>query len=319
MRRVLRIVAVVLLALLAATAIFAFAVYRRADQEKLRMDDAARQSAEALSYGGSYVRLGAGVTHYELAGPKDAPTVVLVHGFSVPYYIWDSTFDALTAAGFRALRYDLYGRGWSDRPGVHYNPELFDQQLEQLLGALNIGKPVNIVGVSMGGPIVINFAARHPERVRKIALFDPAYGKGFMPPWPLRAPLVSVFVMNVQIAPTMAGSQRDDFVHPERYPDYFAKYTTQMRYQGFRYAILSTIQNFLSQDNTAAFAQIGKSGKPVLLIWGRADQDVPFALSDEVRKAIPQAELHAIDDAAHVPFYEHPEIVNPMLIEFLKR
>jgi pimeloyl-ACP methyl ester carboxylesterase len=38
-----------------------------------------------------------------------------------------------------------------------------------------------------------------------------------------------------------------------------------------------------------------------------------------LRKAIPQAEFHAIDDAAHVPFYEHPEIVNPMLIEFLKR
>jgi pimeloyl-ACP methyl ester carboxylesterase len=108
-------------------------------------------------------------------------------------------------------------------------------------------------------------------------------------------------------------------VHPERYPDYFAKYSTQMHYKGFRNAILSTIRQFLSQDNAAAFAQVGKSGKPMLLIWGRADQDVPFALSDEVRKAIPQAEFHAIDDAAHVPFYEHPEIVNPMLIKFLKR
>jgi pimeloyl-ACP methyl ester carboxylesterase len=125
--------------------------------------------------------------------------------------------------------------------------------------------------------------------------------------------------MGVQIAPTMAASQRDDFVHPERHPDYFAKYSTQMHYKGFPNAILSTIRQFLSQDNAAAFAQVGKSGKPMLLIWGRADQDVPFALSDEVRKAIPQAEFHAIDDAAHVPFYEHPEIVNPMLIKFLKR
>ena len=319
MTRVLKIMAIVLVLLVAATAAFAYVVYRRDDQEKLTMNDAARQSTEAHAYGGSYVRLGLGVTHYELAGPADAPMVVLVHGFSVPYYIWDPTFEALTAAGFRVLRYDLYGRGWSDRPNMHYNPDLFDQQLSQLLGALNINQPIDIVGVSMGGPIVINFAARHPERVRKIALFDPAYGKGFTPPWSLRAPLVSEFVMNVQIAPTMAGSQRDDFVHPERYPDYFAKYTTQMHYVGFRNATLSTIRDFLSQDNTAAFAQAGKSGKPVLLIWGRADQDVPFALSEEVRKAIPQAEFHPIEDAAHVPFYEHPEVVNPMLIEFLKR
>jgi pimeloyl-ACP methyl ester carboxylesterase len=317
--RVLKIVAIVLVLLAAATAAYAYVVYRRADQEKLTMDDAARQSAEARAYGGSYVRLGLGVTHYEMPGPTDAPMVVLVHGFSVPYYIWDPTFDTLTAAGFRVLRYDLYGRGWSDRPDARYNPDLFDQQLVQLLGALDISIPVDIVGVSMGGPIVINFAVRNPERVRKIVLFDPAYGKGFTPPWPLRTPLLGDFVMGVQIAPTMAASQRDDFVHPERFPDYFAKYSTQMHYKGFRNAILSTIRQFLSQDNTAAFAQVGKSGKPMLLIWGRADQDVPFALSDEVRKAIPQAEFHAIDDAAHVPFYEHPEIVNPMLIEFLKR
>ena len=90
--------------------------------------------------------------------------------------------------------------------------------------------------------------------------------------------------MGVQIAPTMAASQRDDFVHPERYPDYFAKYSTQMHYKGFPNAILSTIRQFLSQDNAAAFAQVGKSGKPMLLIWGRADQDVPFALSDECAK-----------------------------------
>ena len=317
--RILKMVAFALLAFLAASAIFAVAVYRRADQENLALDDAARESTGARAYGGSDVRLAAGTTHYEMVGPKDARTVVLVHGFSVPYYIWDRTFEALTSAGFRVLRYDLFGRGWSDRPDVHYDPDLFDQQLLQLLGALNISQPVDIVGVSMGGPIVINFAARHPEHVRKIALFDPAYGKGFTPPWSLSMPLVGEFVMAVKIAPTMAGSQRDDFVHPERYPDYFAKYTTQMRYKGFRHAILSTIRDFLTLDNTAAFAQVGKSGKPVLLIWGRADQDVPFAISDDVRKAVPQAEFHAIDDAAHVPFYEHPEIVNPILIEFLKR
>lgn len=305
--------------LMVVTALVVLGVYRHYDQEKLTLDDSARQSAEARAYGGSYVRLAGGVTHYELAGPKDARTVVLVHGFSVPYYIWDPTFDALTAAGFRVLRYDLYGRGWSDRPDVHYDPDLFDQQLVQLLGALNISEPIDIVGVSMGGPITANYAARHPASVRKVGLYDPAYGKGYSPPWMLRAPLVGDFVMDVRIAPTMAGSQRDDFVHPERYPDYFAKYSMQMRYKGFRRAILSTIRNFLPLDNTGAFAQLGKSGKPVLLIWGRADQDVPFSLSDDVRKAIPQAEFHPIDDAGHVPFYEHPEIVNPILIEFLRR
>jgi pimeloyl-ACP methyl ester carboxylesterase len=317
--RVLKIAGIVLTVVVAVAAATLCEVYRRSDQEKLTLDNVARQSTEAHAYGGSYIALPSGVTHYELAGPKDRRTVVLVHGFSVPYYIWDPTFDALIAAGFRILRYDLYGRGWSDRPHVRYDPDFYDRQLVQLLGALQISEPIDIVGVSMGGPIAVNYAARHPASVRRIALYDPAYGPGFTPPWRLRAPLVSNFVMDVQIAPTLASSQRDDFVHPERYPDYFSKYSTQMQYKGFRHALLSTIRDFLSRDNTSAFAQVGKSDKPVLLIWGRADQDVPFAISDDVRKAIPQAEFHPIDDAAHVPFYEHPEIVNPLLIEFLRR
>jgi len=295
------------------------AFYIHFDQETFTLDDAARHGAEARAFGGSYVRLPLGVTHYELAGPEDAQTVVLVHGFSVPYFIWDPAFDALKAAGFRVLRYDLLGRGWSDRPEARYDPALFDDQLTQLLSALKIHLPVDIACLSMGGPITANFAARHPENVRKLVFFDPAYGKERTPPWQVRTPLVGEFVMDVQIAPGMASSQREDFVHPERYPEYFPKYATQMHYKGFRRAILSTIRNFLSQDSIGAYAQVGKSGKPVMLVWGRADITVPFAVSDEVRRAIPQAEFHAIDDAAHVPFYEHPEIVNPLLIEFLKR
>jgi len=318
MRLVKTLVKLVALLLVAAMAVL-FGVHRYYDLEKLRLDDAARQGAEAHAFGGNYIRLGAGVTHYQLAGPKDAPTVVLVHGFSVPYFIWDPVFNALTAAGFRVLRYDLYGRGLSDRPDARYDPDLFDQQLVQLLGALNISEPIDILGLSMGGPITTNFAARHPASVRRVVLFDPAYGKGSPPPWQLSTPLVGDFIMDVQIAPAMADSQRGDFVHPERYPDYFAKYTTQMRYKGFRRAILATRRNFFPVDNTGAFAQLGKSGKPVLLIWGRADQTVPFSLSDDVRKTVSQAEFHPVDDAGHVPFYERPEIVNPILIEFLKR
>ena len=81
------------------------------------------------------------MTHYQLAGPPAVHTVVLVHGFSVPYYIWDPTFDGLVAAGFRVLRYDLFGRGWSDRPDARYDPNFFDEQLVQLLGAPGFANP----------------------------------------------------------------------------------------------------------------------------------------------------------------------------------
>ena len=78
--------------------------------ERGELDAAARAGVP-----GRFVTLSRGVTHVDVRGPDSGRTVVLVHGFSVPYYIWDSTATALAAQGYRVIRYDLYGRGWSDR------------------------------------------------------------------------------------------------------------------------------------------------------------------------------------------------------------
>jgi len=288
--------------------------YARHDPETSVLNDDVRRRAT-----GSFVRLSNGITHYELQGPPTARTVVLVHGFSVPYYLWDHTFGPLVKAGFRVLRYDLYGRGFSDRPNLRYDADLYDRQLAELLSALRIQRPVDLVGASMGGPIGVTFAVRHPERVRSLALFDPAYLSGESLPWKLRAPLVGEYFMCVDLAPGLADGQKEDFIHPERYPDYFAGYSEQMKYRGFRRALLSTLRNYLARDDREEYVRVGQSHKPVLLIWGKGDKDVPFEVSREVLQATPQAEFHPLEDAGHVPFYEHPEIVNPVLIEFLGR
>ena len=116
-------------------------IYRGENKE---IDDEVRASTS-----GSYIRLSNGFIHYELSGPDSGQPIVLVHGFSVPYFIFDPTFNFLTKAGWRVLRYDLFGRGFSDRPHVRYNIDLFVRQLKELLDALNI-KRVNLIGLSMG-------------------------------------------------------------------------------------------------------------------------------------------------------------------------
>jgi alpha-beta hydrolase superfamily lysophospholipase len=98
------------------------------ETERLEMDDQARQLAP-----GAFVQLTRGRVHYELAGPEDGRLVVLVHGFSVPSFVWDPTFEALVSRGFRVLRYDLYGRGFSDRPDTAYDRALYVEQLRELL------------------------------------------------------------------------------------------------------------------------------------------------------------------------------------------
>ena len=98
--------------------------------ERRDLDSAARAAAP-----GAFASLPDGYTHYEISGPADSNggrVVVLAAGFSVPYYIWDPTFSALTSAGFRVLRYDYYGRGYSDRPAIPFSDEMYVRQLDQL-------------------------------------------------------------------------------------------------------------------------------------------------------------------------------------------
>ena len=83
---------------------------------------------------GSFVKLSAGVTHYELRGDTEGDCVVLIHGNAAPYVSWDNTIEDLGAAGFRVLRYDLFGHGYSDRPRLdRYNRHFYNTQLAELL------------------------------------------------------------------------------------------------------------------------------------------------------------------------------------------
>ena len=82
--------------------------------ESKEMNQQVRDSVGASSF----IKLEDGFTYYELRGPASGETIVLVHGFSVPSYIWDSTFMASIAKGYRVLRFDNFGRGFSDRPEI---------------------------------------------------------------------------------------------------------------------------------------------------------------------------------------------------------
>lgn len=171
----------------------------------------------------------------------------------------------------------------------------------------------------MGGPIAAGFACRHPERTGSLALFDPGYSRGQTLPWNLRLPIIGEYNFATKIAPRLAESQLADFLHPDRFPDWVARYRPQMEYRGFRRALLATLRNYLAQNWSLEYDCVGRGTAPVLLVWGKHDRDVPFETSRDVLAAIPRAKFLAVEDAAHVPFLEHPEITGPALVEFLAR
>lgn len=77
-------------------------------------------------------------------------------------------------------------------------------------------------------------------------------------------------------------------------------------------------RNFDLSDQRQSYETIGRQGRPVLLFWGREDRITPFENSDMIRNAIPGSVFHAIDNCGHIANFEKPEIVNPILVDFLR-
>ena len=269
---------------------------------------------------GRFVALPDGVTHYEIAGPEDRQPVILIHGFSTPLMLWDRNFAALAEAGLRVVRYDLFGRGYSDRLPPPYTPDRFDRQLEQLFDALGFTQPVDLVGVSMGGAIAVTFTDRHPDRVRRLALLSPAgfAVKPSLAAIALYTPGLGDLLMALAGNQIVVGGLPNDFLHPQAYPEYYAHYKAQLPYKGFKRALLSTMRRMSLTGMAATYARVGQQDRDVLLLWGREDATIPLATAEQVRAALPQAAFHVIDAAGHNAAYERPEAINPLLIDFLK-
>lgn len=300
---------------LAVVVVLLAAAYFVMDREKLILNDAARAALP-----GRFITLPQGVTHYQLDGPLEGPLVVLVHGFSVAAYGWDHNVPALAQAGFRVLTYDLYGRGYSDRPAGPYTLDFFTTQLDDLLTALGVDRPVDVIGVSMGGYIAADFAARHPERIRKVVLLAPqstANGSDSRLAM-VTLPGIGEYLFAVYIGPIYMGNSNGEFQSPADAETWHMRYLEMMQYAGFRHALLSTLR-YMNRDPFEAYRALGQTSLPVLLLWGDQDTTSPVGNAPRVVAAMPQAELHLIPGAHHAFIFEFADVVNPMIITFLQR
>ncbi len=287
--------------------IYAVIMYKKSDLEKKELTDADRKGTS-----GQYIKLSQGVTHYQLGGPDTGKVIILIHGFSVPYFIWDGTYEYLAAQGFRVLRYDQYGRGFSDRPDVVYNQDLYQTQITDLIKQLHLKTPVNLMGVSFGGGVTTNFTCKHPDLVNKVILIDPVY--------PAIKPSAPQFYTDYKEATggqARAEGQLADFKYPNRHPQWVSKYLVQMQYKGFRNALVSTQYNY-GYNGRRDNACLNSTNKKVLLIWGKEDHTVPFTYSDSVRSVL-KVDFFPVDDAAHLPYIEQADKVNKKIMDFLKK
>jgi pimeloyl-ACP methyl ester carboxylesterase len=302
----------VLLALILTVA-GATAHYHERNPERRALTDSVRQRDGSP---GAYARLSDGVTYYEAAGPAEGRVAVLVHGFSVPSYIWDPTFAALRDAGYRVIRYDLYGRGMSDRPDADYDGAFYDRQLDELLKSLKVDGKIDLFGLSFGGYVSAHYASTHPQRVRSLTLVDPSNSPPVIP-WQLATPLLGRYLFQTGAVPTMADNQSSDFLHPEQFPGWADRYRPQMEFYGFGRALYRSRVSLSKENFDAIYANIAKAGTPVHLVWGKQDPVIPVAQAARIRQAIPTLEYREIDQSGHLPHMEQTAIFNHDMLTWL--
>jgi pimeloyl-ACP methyl ester carboxylesterase len=273
--------------------------------------------------GNRYIRLSDGLTNYELSGdPSGSHTVVLIHGGTIPLCIWESQMEALRNAGFKVLRYDQYGKGFSARCKTTYSRDLYLRQLAELLDSLHITSPVSLIGPSFGGAVAINFTARFPQRVRSVILVSPvlnllnSQSPLVKPMKLLKKPLIGDLIYTLFVRAKIVARGRALIPGGKKSPcaTIFAR---QFTCKGTRHALLSQIRSDAYGDYRDLTRSAGKTGIPILLLRGSNDAEVTEPMLAEIRADLPNCTFMEIANSGHGAATEVPEVFNRIAIDFL--
>ena len=284
--------------------------------ESVTKDAAFRASLE-LPDGAAFVSLSEGVTYYRLANGETCTTAdVLVHGFSVPSYIWDPTYDFLASKGRCVVTLDLYGRGFSDNPDVAYTDELFATQVLDLLDHLKI-KKATLLGLSNGGRVVSQVAGLAPERVEQLIYVA---SSGFRDVSRAANVEVSQAEIDELVAryPELPAGQLSDFKDPTNFQGWDDKYAELLVHNGFARALISTRKNHDSGELDRIHAELQASDIPVTTIWGDSDTVVIYAgFAEKLERLLPKRVEHFVPESGHLPHMENQPHVEALLTDIL--
>ena len=264
----------------------------------------------------SFVDLEEGFTFYNATNQNSQKTpVVLIHGFSVPSYIWNPTYVMLREKGFYIISLDLYGRGNSKNIDGDYTDELFANQVLQLLNHLEIEK-ADFVGLSNGGRVISKIADINSDIVGDLIYVASSsfMNKSKALETDVSEKEVREFIGNNY--PTIAKGQLQDFKYPEKFEGWDDKYEELLKYKGFARALISTTKNHYTMDEI--HENINNLNLPVYTIWGDSDNVVVYdEFSERLNELLPNRNEYFISNSGHLPHMENQDEFNKVILSIL--
>lgn len=280
-------------------------------QETQVINDATRVRAP-----GQFIKLTHGLTHYVSLGSDNDTPILFIHGGGITgLEVWNNNAPFFLSQGYRVILYDLYGRGFSDRLQQEYTPQVLLDQLEDLIAALAITKPVTLVSMSLGSMIAVEYASLHPDRVNKVVLIDPALTGDYRPHALLKIPVLSEFLMTLYWYPRAVENQRKEFVNQAAFGRYAERLRFFMNFEGYKKMNYSTWMHTLNQNKLPLLATL--SPHTCILIYGNRDPYFPVNNVALYLKTYPTLGVREIYDAGHMPHLERAPEVNQIILDFL--
>jgi pimeloyl-ACP methyl ester carboxylesterase len=252
--------------------------------------------------------------HYRLAG-HGAETIVLVNGLADDLETWAFQEAELTGAGYRVLMFDNRGIGQTSKPAGPYSSRLLADDAKALVDHLGI-TGFHLLGVSMGGMIVQEYALAYPEDLKSLVLACTYAAPGpfcsrMFAMWADAAPVLGVpFVMRDV---TLWAFSTEFF--SERASE-LAEFETAMKYMDQPVpAYLAQLAVIQQHDTTGRLAEISV---PTLVLAGEQDILIPVSLSRALYDWIPGAEWQTVR-GGHACLWEHPASFNSAVVDFVRR
>ena len=242
------------------------------------------------------------------------PPVILVHGLGLNSQMWQWQIDSLIPH-FSVIYYDLLGHGESVNPEIPCKLTQFNEQLLELMDGMKLEQSA-LVGFSLGGLIVQDFALTHPEKVSALVILNTAHGRTETE---RKAVLVRVqqAKQHGPASTVEASLQRwfsTDFASSN--PEILEKIKAWIMANDKE--IYPEIYRVLAESDEQLKDAIRDIRCPTLVMTGEDDHGNSPEMTKRMAKLIPDARAVILPGLRHMGLAENPQAVNSSLVSFLQ-
>ena len=261
-------------------------------------------------------------------GPSESPDVaVLVAGWTQDHTSWMDVVAELhrQRPDLRVVAFDARGHGWSDAgPRGTYTIDQLGDDVSEVITRYLSGRRIVLAGHSLGGPVIMSFAERHPEvvadQVIGVALVATSaahlghdvFGLSarLTAPAMLITPVVTKLrgmsraKVNLHHPDLIAWSIRQGFYGPGAATARNRKRTAAQVARAHPATTAALVDEMLHHDRMHSLAELDRT--PTVVLAGTKDGLCPMAHSRAIADAMPNAELVVYSRAGHMLPYERP-------------